>query len=157
MRYCSNKVVNPMTNDDVPKHPGTMELETSKPRWERSWRNRLPFVICASFLLAYFVISPCVLLAVEITDEHITDVVEHQLILSDAVAGHKVDVASKDGIVTLTGSVDNLLARYQALQIAGRTKGVRSVVNRIEVEANTIDDEQLVRDIKVGFGRRPGD
>jgi osmotically-inducible protein OsmY len=110
----------------------------------------LPFVILASF-----VISPCVLLAVEITDERITDIVDRQLIFSDAVAGHKVDVASKDGIVTLTGSVDNLLARYQALQIAGKTKGVRSVVNRIEVETNAIDDDQLVRDIKAGLGDDP--
>jgi osmotically-inducible protein OsmY len=40
-------------------------------------------------------------------------------------------VNTRDGIVTLSGWVDNLLAKERAGQIAESVKGVRAVVNRI--------------------------
>jgi hypothetical protein len=43
-----------------------------------------------------------------LTDEDIATAVEAQLLLDDAVTAHTVDVEVKQGIVTLTGSVDNL-------------------------------------------------
>ena len=53
-----------------------------------------------------------------------------------------------NGIVELTGSVDNVLAKERATRRAELVKGVRAVSNRIVVRAPAIDDEVLVRDVK---------
>jgi osmotically-inducible protein OsmY len=44
----------------------------------------------------------------------------------------KVDV--KDGVVTLAGSVENQLAKDKAGHIAKKVKGVKKVVNNLEVK-----------------------
>ncbi|MEX1302528.1 MAG: BON domain-containing protein, partial [Desulfotignum sp.] len=71
--------------------------------------------------------------AVPMTDTNIEIAVEGELAGDQAVPSHLVDIQSTDGIVTLTGSVNTLLAKERALAIAETVKGVRSVVNRIEV------------------------
>ena len=81
------------------------------------------------------------------TDEEISDAIEIQLILDDRVDGHRVDAKTEAGVVTLSGAVDNVLASNYALYIAGRTRGVRSVVNLVEVNAPKIADEKLRQDI----------
>lgn len=45
-----------------------------------------------------------------------------------------LDIEITAGIVTLTGTVDNLLAKARAADVATTVKGVRSVINRIDVE-----------------------
>jgi len=78
------------------------------------------------------------------TDAGVTDVVDRELLFDDAVSAHLVDVQTSDGIVTLTGTVDHLLSQERAARIAEPVKGVRSVVNRIEVRpADTISNEEL--------------
>jgi osmotically-inducible protein OsmY len=72
------------------------------------------------------------LAALTITDTNIEIAVEDELARDQAVPSHLVDIQSIDGIVTLTGSVNNLLAKERALAIAETVKGVRSVVNRLE-------------------------
>jgi len=76
---------------------------------------------------------PGALGAPEITDAEITQAVDTELLLSKAVPSHLIDVSVADGIVELTGSVDNILARKRATEIAETIKGVRAVVNRILV------------------------
>jgi Flp pilus assembly secretin CpaC len=63
----------------------------------------------------------------------ITDAVEDELQLDQAVPAYEINVAAVDGIVTLSGSVDNLLAKERAARIARTVKGVRAVVNKIQV------------------------
>ncbi len=72
--------------------------------------------------------------AVSIADPDITDHVESEFIFDPAVPFNNIDVSTDDGIVTLTGTVTNLLARERATQIVQTVRGVRSVVNRIEVD-----------------------
>jgi len=50
------------------------------------------------------------------------------------VPSNAIDITTRDGIVTLTGSVDNLLAKDRAQAIAEATVGVRAVINRIQVQ-----------------------
>ena len=61
-----------------------------------------------------------------ITDREIVLAVESQLAFDDRVSSHMIDVLADDGVVTLEGSVDNLLAKKRAAELAGSVKGVRS-------------------------------
>lgn len=73
------------------------------------------------------------LAAMDVTDTNIEIAVEDALIQDQAVTSYLVDIDCDNGVVTLTGSVDNLLAKERAVAIAETVKGVRSVINRIEV------------------------
>ena len=54
-----------------------------------------------------------------------------------SVAVPEIGVTVYDGIVTLTGNVDNLPAKWAAENAAQRVSGVRAVVNDIEVKLST--------------------
>ena len=60
----------------------------------------------------------------------------------------EIGVTVSDGIVTLTGSVENFPAKWSAENAALRVAGVRAVVNDVEVELSTEDrrtDEDIAR------------
>jgi len=69
--------------------------------------------------------------AKKITDYGITSAVEDALILESDVFSNDVDVNTSQGIVTLSGSVDNLLSKDRAVKIAETIWGVRGVIDRI--------------------------
>lgn len=55
--------------------------------------------------------------------------------LFDSVVPHaRIDVNTSEGIVTLTGTTDNILSKERAVRIAETVKGVRAVVDRIVVK-----------------------
>jgi osmotically-inducible protein OsmY len=67
------------------------------------------------------------------TDEEIqTDVLE-ELKWDTRVQPNEIEVAVKDGSVTLTGWVDSYLKKISAQEATHRVLGVRAVVNNIEV------------------------
>jgi len=68
-----------------------------------------------------------------VADAAITDRLETEFWFDPAVPFNTVDVSTERGIVTLTGSVNNLLARQRTTRIAESLRGVRAVINRIEV------------------------
>jgi len=72
--------------------------------------------------------------AVNIADHDITHQINSEFIYDPAVPLHTIKVSTDHGIVTLTGRVSNLLARERATHIAETVRGVRSVINRIEVK-----------------------
>ena len=101
-------------------------------------------------LAVAFYSLPCVGLAAEpeVTDLTITDAVEDELALDAAVRAGQVDVETNDGIVTLEGVVDNILEKDRATKIAQGVKGVRAVVNQIDVVPSVLlSDDQLTRDV----------
>jgi hypothetical protein len=68
-----------------------------------------------------------------IDDTAITTEVKAKL-TADALSNlTKIGVNTRNGIVTLSGTVDSLDRQARAAQIAGTVKGVRSVVNNIQV------------------------
>ena len=72
-----------------------------------------------------------------VTDDTISDAVRVKL-ASDQVVGVldlKVDV--KQGVVTLAGSVDQKSLRSRAESVAKKVKGVKQVVNNIEIKTRT--------------------
>jgi osmotically-inducible protein OsmY len=89
------------------------------------------FCLGLSVLLA--LAGASVAIAMEIADQDITNHIESQYWQDESVVSHAIDVVTIDGIVTLTGSIDNILAKERAQAIAEATVGVRAVVNRIQV------------------------
>ncbi len=88
--------------------------------------------------------------AIDLVDENIESAVEKELSDDQAVPAHLIDVSSMDNVVTLSGSVGNLLAKERATSIAKTVKGVRSVVNRIGVEPVTIKSDSAVQADVIG-------
>ena len=69
----------------------------------------------------------------EITDRGITAAVEGGLVFEKGVFPSNVDVSTSQGIVTLSGSVNNLLAKERAVKMAESIRGVRGVIDRTTV------------------------
>jgi len=84
----------------------------------------------------------------EPSEETIRLAIENQLLRSDAVEGHAIDVTVDKGIVTLSGRVQNLLARQIAARLAQRVRGVQSVINQMEIVAPHRDDAPVQKDIE---------
>ncbi|TRZ99319.1 MAG: BON domain-containing protein [Nitrospiraceae bacterium] len=91
---------------------------------------------CLIFIL--FLLPGCVALTGETAGENIDDAVITTEIKAK-LAGEKVlhttrvGVKTERGVVYLTGSVDTADDRSKIVEIAKNVKGVRDVVNRIEV------------------------
>ncbi|MBD3167936.1 MAG: BON domain-containing protein [candidate division Zixibacteria bacterium] len=84
----------------------------------------------------------------KVKDKDIAIAVENELIADEAVSAHLIDVGVVDGIVTLAGTVDNLLAKDRATKLARTVIGVRSVVNNIDVKPVKRSDSDLHSDVK---------
>jgi osmotically-inducible protein OsmY len=86
-------------------------------------------------------------LARNASNQEIQLAVENELRRDIGVSYHLVDVDVHDGIVTLAGSVNNLLSKERAPKVARTVKGVRSVVNRLVVRPVHRSDEAIEKDI----------
>ncbi len=79
----------------------------------------------------------------EPTDQEISQAVQNALFTDEGVSGFLIDVETNDGVVTLQGSVNNLLAKQRAEDLAETVKGVRGIVNKMEVKPPARTDEEL--------------
>jgi hypothetical protein len=89
----------------------------------------------ALFLLFF---SFCVLVAKPvfaqgITDQSISLFVETELRHEKGFSSHRTDAETKEGIVTLSGTARNVLAKERATEIARGVKGVRGVINHLSI------------------------
>lgn len=91
----------------------------------------------------------------ELTDSTIRDAVEDEILFDPAVSLNNIDVAVQNGIVTLTGSVNNLLAQQRAIQLAETVRGVRSVIDRVEVDAEDRPDSDIESDVREALLQNP--
>src|SRR5687767_10277498 len=83
---------------------------------------------CAAVLAAAIMTVACAQ-----TDAGITTNVKTKLAADDTVKAYQVDVDTRNGVVTLSGDVENAAAKEQAIQIARQTDGVRDVIDQIRV------------------------
>ncbi len=81
-------------------------------------------------------------------DEMITDAVMGELVTDPGVEAYAIDVSTDDGVVTLSGTVDNVLAKDRATRVAETVKGVRAVVNTVTVRETGRSDEALMTDVE---------
>jgi hyperosmotically inducible protein len=71
-----------------------------------------------------------------VTDSWITTKVKAQFIGVDALKNSDISVdTNQNGVVTLTGTVPNDVARAKAVEIVRTTKGVRRVVDEMKPSA----------------------
>jgi osmotically-inducible protein OsmY len=76
-------------------------------------------------------------------DTNITQWVQDALRHDERVGASEIQVSTKAGLVTLSGSVDNLAARQFAAQEAGKINGVHGVINEIVVTPTWRSDADL--------------
>ncbi len=69
----------------------------------------------------------------ELADVDIGLAVETTLILDDAVPSHKIDVSAENGVVTLTGTVEDWDELQAAKENAGEG-GAQSVISNLKIE-----------------------
>lgn len=113
-------------------------------------RFNLMTQIAVSAAIAFFMVANATKIIAQendLQDSDISMAVETNLLLDEGVSAHLVDVDTTDGVVTLSGTVDNILAKERALKITESIKGVRSVINRITVKPVERNDEQIKDDI----------
>ena len=72
-----------------------------------------------------------------VEDSTITAKVKTALLADPDVKGLKIDVDTKDGVVTLKGTADKPANRDRAVAIAKDTSGVKSVENQLVVKASS--------------------
>ncbi len=123
----------------------------------RNWKPHLTTAV-AGFILA--ICLPAVRaaesdIAENLGDRNITIAVETELLLDEAVPAHAIDVATEDGIVTLSGSVDSYYAKLEAEDNAESTKGVLEVINNIVVKPPVRLDSQIRGDIVAALAADP--
>src|SRR3954470_883212 len=68
------------------------------------------------------------------SDAAVTSAVKSKLLADKTVAGTKIDVDTKDGVVTLSGKVHSAAERSEALRVARATSGVKAVRNELVLE-----------------------
>jgi osmotically-inducible protein OsmY len=80
------------------------------------------------------------------SDPGLTTSVKSKLAADDTVKAYRIDVDTKDAVVTLNGAVDTPMARERAVELARGTEGVRDVVDNLTVTPGAtpttgVDDE----------------
>ena len=70
-----------------------------------------------------------------VTDDTITDQVRIKLAGDHVVKGGGLEVKVENGVATLSGSVELPVQKEKAGAVARKVKGVKQVVNNIEVKA----------------------
>jgi hyperosmotically inducible periplasmic protein len=68
------------------------------------------------------------------SDVGITSAVKAKLLADDEVGGLRIDVDTRDGMVTLSGTVRTEAEKREAREIASRTAGVKGVTDHLTVE-----------------------
>lgn len=81
-----------------------------------------------------------------VTDSSIRAAVEREIIFDQALKLNRIDVQVSDAIVTLDGKVTNVLAKRRAADIAETVRGVRAVVNKINVEPMEYLSDTAIRE-----------
>ena len=67
-------------------------------------------------------------------DGALTAKIKSKMALDDTVKAYEIDVDTKNGVVTLTGTVKTRAERERALLLARETEGVRNVIDNLKVE-----------------------
>lgn len=91
----------------------------------------------------------------ELADADVRDAVERQLRNARGVDANDVDVEISDGVVTLTGTVDNVIAEERAERLAGMVKGVSDVRNELRVEGERRTSAELTAAVQQALRSDP--
>ena len=86
----------------------------------------------------------------------ITSAVDTELLEDDMVNSSNIDVTTNQGVVTLRGTISNILAKERAVHIAEAVRGVRSVIDELSVRPGIMrKPENLEADVKQALALDP--
>ncbi|MFO7965839.1 MAG: BON domain-containing protein [Desulfobacterales bacterium] len=117
-----------------------------------------------SCMMMVFIVSTCVFLsnssirAVELNSEDtaIADAVADEFNEDRHIPERAVQADVTDGVVTLTGTVSDMLARERSADIAKTVRGVTSVINLIEVVPTALrEDHEIKADVLAALTADP--
>jgi len=91
----------------------------------------------------------------ETKDSDITAAIQKRLLADWWVRSKVIDVETKGGIVKLSGTVDNILANERSVEIAKSTRGVRAVIDMINVDVIDKEDKEIHREIVKALEQDP--
>jgi osmotically-inducible protein OsmY len=92
-------------------------------------------IILAAFLALFLMQAVCTAKdPPPVTDDTISDAVRVKLASDQVVGVLPLQVTVKDGVVTLAGSVEQKSLKSRAESVAKKVKGVKKVVNNIEIK-----------------------
>ncbi|HJL17982.1 MAG TPA: BON domain-containing protein [Sandaracinaceae bacterium LLY-WYZ-13_1] len=89
------------------------------------------------------------------SDEAIADAVRTELWLEDAIAPGAIEVSVSAGIVSLDGEVGSVIAERRAKARAEAVRGVRALVDRVEVDPPERRDDELLEDVQEALVQDP--
>jgi osmotically-inducible protein OsmY len=101
------------------------------------------------------VLTAAAVLGAQPADEVVGLAVTSNLLHSPAVSAHLIDVTVAEGVVTLDGSVSNLLSRDRARRIAAGIRGVKAVINELEIRPVARSDADILADIELALALDP--
>jgi osmotically-inducible protein OsmY len=81
--------------------------------------------------------------------------IEQELKIDKAVSAHLLDVSVEEGVVAVSGTIDNLLARDRAIEIIASIRGVRGIVDRIEVVPVKQTETQIRKNLLTAYALNP--
>ena len=92
----------------------------------------------AAFLALFLLLAVCPAKdPPQMTDDTISDAVRVKLAGDQLVGVLNFQVTVKQGVVTLGGSVEQKSLKSRAEKVAKKVKGVKQVVNNIEIKSRT--------------------
>jgi hypothetical protein len=77
----------------------------------------------------------------------VTTSVKAKFAQDDLVKAHQIDVTTREGVVTLTGDVDGVAAKEQAVRLARNTAGVTDVIDQLRVEVAATSGNEVDVDV----------
>ena len=104
--------------------------------------------IAAAFCLMIMLAAPAALSANRPSDKEITYWVKQALKQDPRINSSRIAAATQDGIVDLSGSVDNLAAKQYSIQESKKIKGVVGVIDRVEVRPVYRFDTDIAQDVR---------
>jgi len=90
--------------------------------------------ICAILAILFLLAGICLAADKPVSDDLIVDQVRIKLSGDAEVKGGALQVESKQGVVTLAGSVESQRQKDKAAKLAKKVKGVKQVINNIELK-----------------------
>jgi osmotically-inducible protein OsmY len=90
--------------------------------------------ICAVLAILFLLASVCLAADKPISDDLIIDQVRIKLSADAEVKGGALGVDCKQGVVTLSGSVESPRQKDKAAKLTKKIKGVKQVINNIEIK-----------------------
>jgi len=100
--------------------------------------------LLSAILLGAMLTASAPVAADQVTDSTITSWVNEALRHDPLVPASEISVSTKEGIVTLSGRVDNLAAKNRVDRQASKIRGVREVLNELTVAPSPLSDAEIV-------------